>query len=390
MRIGIDVRCLAEGRKTGVEEYTVNLLKNLFKIDQKNKYVLFLNSFKALEGNLDWIGEYPNVSVKRFSFPNKLINFLFWYLNWPKIDRLLGGVDVFFSPNIIFNSVSKKVRHVMTFHDLSFERYPRSFSLKRRLWHSFINPKKMAQKADDIISVSDSTKEDLISLYGVEPKKIKSISSGIENKFAIINRNDKKLVDVKEKYQLPFKFILYLGTIEPRKNIISIIKAFNCLQKFAEQENIAELLKFKLAIAGSPGWLNQGIYKEIEKSKYHEKIVILNFIEDKDKEYILNLASLFVYPSAFEGFGFPPLEAMKCGVPTIVSNNSSLPEVAGGGAIMINPEKPDELFEAIKHILMTRELKEKMQAAALKKSADFNWEKTAKEVLNVFSKIHKF
>ncbi len=382
-RIGIDIRCLAEGRRTGVEEYTLNLLAHLFEIDKENEYVLFFNSFRSSKTDFSWLKKYSNASLKKFSFPNKLLNFLFWYLDWPKIDRMIGGADIIFMPNIIFGSVSRKTKLILTIHDLSFERYPETFSRKRRLWHIFINTRKICRRADRIIAVSDSTKNDLESLYKIPSEKIQTIHSGISDKFRIIDRNDEKLIKVKEKYNLPYKFILYLGTIEPRKNIVGIIKAFDQLQKFAEKNNLEEISKYKLVIAGSKGWMPKKIFSEIEKSACRDKIIRASFIADEDKEYVFNLASLFVYPSFFEGFGFPSLEAMRCGVPVIVSNNSSLPEVVGRAGILIDPDKPGEIYAAMKEIISNRELKEKLVAEGLKQAEKFNWKKTAEEFLEV-------
>ena len=316
MRIGIDVRCLSEGRRTGVEEYTLNLLRGLFEKDKQNEYVLFFNSFKKTPANFNWIKKYPNVKLKQFHVPNKLLNFSFWYLGWPKIDRLLGGVEIFFMPNIIFGSVSRKTKLLLTMHDLSFERYPETFSWSRRLWHVFINSKKICRRADKIIAVSDSTKDDLVTLYNIPPKKIEVIYSGVAEKFKIISRNDSEMIKVKEKYNLPYKFILYLGTIEPRKNIKTLVVAYQILKKYAQIKKWETLEKYKLVIAGHKGWMNKKILEEISKTqkqlKNPEDIQMINFVEEADKEYVLNLASLFVYPSIFEGFGFPPLEAMKC------------------------------------------------------------------------------
>ncbi len=382
-KIGIDIRCLAEGRRTGVEEYTLNLLKQLFEIDRKNEYVLFFNSFRSSGADFSWLEKYSNVTLKKFHFPNKLLNFLFWYLDWPKIDRMIGGVDIFFMPNIIFGSVSRKTKLILTIHDLSFERYPQTFSWKRRLWHIFINAKKICRRADKIIAVSGSTKNDLESFYGIPGEKIQIIYSGVADKFRVISRNDEKLVRTKEKYGLPYKFILYLGTIEPRKNIIGIIQAFDQLQKFAEKNDSEEISKYKLVIAGSQGWLSEKIFMEIEKSVHKDKIMAASFIADEDKEYVFNLASLFVYPSFFEGFGFPPLEAMRCGVPVIVSNNSSLPEMVGNSGVLIDPDKPGEIYQAMKEILINRELKEKMSAKGLEQAKNFDWEKTARTFFKV-------
>lgn len=383
MRICIDARCLMEGRRTGVEEYTLNLLLNLFEIDKKNDYVLFINSAKNPKFNFSIFSKFKNVTPKRFRIPNKLLNFLFWYIGWPKIDRLVGGADILFSPNIIFGSFSKSVMFVAVIHDLSFERCPEFLSFKRKWWHIFINPKKICQKAKKIISVSSSTRNDISSVYKINPKKITVISSAVSDKFRLISRNDERLIKVKEKYHLPYKFILFLGTIEPRKNISGIVRAFEVFQEYAQSCHSEELLKYELIIAGESGWKNEEIFSQINSSCFKNKIKIINFIPEDDKPYLYNLASLFVYPSFFEGFGFPPLEAMKCGVPVISSNNSSLPEIVGSAGIMIDPEKPDEIFRAIKEILENRELKVKLIQKGFKKADDFNWKKTAQETLKL-------
>jgi len=387
MRIGIDVRCLEEGRKTGVEEYTLNLLTNLFKLDTRNEYILFFNSFKSAPVDFSWIEQFPNVSLRRFKWPNKVLNFLFWYFNWPKIDKLIGGTDIFFMPNIIFGSVSQETKLIATIHDLSFARYPETFSWKRRWWHIFINPKKICQRADRIIAVSDSSAQDIAKLFRIKREKIQRIYSGASERFEIVDRNDSELIRVKEKYNLPFKFILFLGTIEPRKNISAIIAAYDQLQKDAGNANQVEIGKYKLVIAGSEGWLSEDIFAEINASKYRDNIIVAKFIDEEDKKFVLNLASLFVYPSLFEGFGFPPLEAMACGVPVIVSNNSSLPEVVGSGGVMIDPHKPDELYRAMKDVLKNNELRGNLIAKGIIQAKKFNWTKTAEEFLKMIHRL---
>lgn len=377
MKIGIDIRCLVEGRRTGVEEYTINLLENLFAMDKKNKYVLFLSSFRRPDIDLQNFKDHKNVSVRIFRCPNKLLNFLFWYFNFPKIDRMLGGVDMLFFPNIIFGAWSKDAKAVLTMHDLSFERYPETFSWKRRLWHVFINPGKLCRQADKIITVSQSSKNDIVDLYRVSEGKIGVIPSAVSEKFFVMDRNNSRLIEVKEKYGLPYKFILYLGTVEPRKNIVGIIRAYNQLRKISHPE----LEKYKLVIAGASGWKQKKIFNEIKKSPYRQDIILAGYICDEDKPALYNLASLFVYPSFFEGFGFPPLEAMNCGVPVIVSNISSLPEVVGGAGIMVDPDKPDEIFQAMREILLNRDLQEKLRKNGLEQAKKFNWKKTAREFL---------
>jgi glycosyltransferase involved in cell wall biosynthesis len=383
MKIGIDIRCLVEGRRTGVEEYTINLLNNLFEIDKKNRYVLFLNSFRKSRAEVEEFKKYKNVSVKIFRYPNKLINFLFWYFHWPKIDQMLGGVDVLFFPNIIFGAWSRKTKLLLTIHDLSFERYQETFSWKRRLWHIFINPKKLCQDARKIIAVSDSTKNDLAELYGIAENKIKTIYSAVSENYMPINRNDSKLIEVKEKYNLPFKFILYLGTIEPRKNIAGIVRAYDYLRKL----NYPELAKFKLVIAGASGWKQEKIFTEIRNSPFGSDIIFAGYIHDDDKPAVYNLASVFVYPSFFEGFGFPPLEAMKSGTPVITSNSSSFPEIVGKAAIMIDPDKPDEIGEALRQILLDKNLQEKLRNDGFEQAKIFSWRKTAQDFLGIIQEL---
>jgi len=373
-----------DGRRTGVEEYTLNLLLNLFEIDQKNRYVLFFNSWKKPAFDFGVFKKYKNVKIKRLRIPNKFLNFSFWYFNWPKIDQLAGGADVVFMPNIIFGSVSKKSRLILTMHDLSFERYPQYFSWKRRFWHIFINPKKICRRADKIIAVSDSTKNDLVSLYKINSKKIEMIHSAVSDEFQIIDRNDEKLVKIKEKYKLPYKFVLYLGTIEPRKNIRAVIRAFDQFHKFSYESKNDGLLKYKLVIAGERGWLSQEIFEEIKLTRGSKSIFFAGKIPHEDKKYIYNLASLFIYPSFFEGFGFPPLEAIKCGVPVIASNNSSLPEIVGKGGILIDSDRPSEIYWAMKEILTKKELRETLIRNGLEKAKEFDWKKTAKLTRELF------
>lgn len=383
MRICIDIRCLAGGRRSGVEEYVLGLLEALFRIDKRNEYVLFLNSFSDHGADLSLFENLSNVSIKRLRWPNKLLNFLMWYFSWPKIDRLAGGADIVFMPNINFGSASRGSKLVVTMHDLSFERHPRHFSLKRRLWHLFVDPRRLCRKADRLIAVSDSTKQDVENLYGIRPERVICIPSAVSDSFRVIDRNDRELISVKEKYGLPFRFILYLGTVEPRKNIVGLIRAFNQFQEEAARNGDEELRKYSLVLAGSKGWLEKGISDELFRSPFRSKIILAGFIDDKDKPFVYNLASLFAYPSFFEGFGFPPLEAMRCGVPVIASNGSSMPEICGDAAILIDPDKTGELAIAIREILKDRRLHDLLSYKGIAKSDAFSWDKAARETLKL-------
>jgi len=325
----------------------------------------------------------------------------------PTIDKFLGPVDIFFSPHFLPVSLSKKSKRVITLHDLSFKHHSQFFSFSRKLWHLLTFPKTQVKKADRIITDSFSTKEDLIKIYGVEPEKIDVIYLGIGPEFKPKLKNGPKLKEVKNKYGLPDNFILYFGTIEPRKNLISIIKAFEALKEQSVSPNpeiswkgfegvvispVGEkkedvLADLKLVIAGTKGWLHRDVFEKAENSKYKQDIIFTGFVKNEDKPYLYNLADVFVYPSFFEGFGFPPLEAMACGVPTIVSNVSSLPEVVGSGAIMIDPYNINEIAFAIRKVLEDKDLRNDLIKKGLKQARKFDWNKTAKQVLEIFYKL---
>ncbi|MAF20518.1 MAG: group 1 glycosyl transferase [Parcubacteria group bacterium] len=380
MKIGIDIRVLARGTRTGVEEYTINLLRHLLKIDPGIEYRLFYNAFQKIELNCDWLG-LNNVYLEEFRIPNRLFFTSVRYLNQPKIDKLLKGIDVYFNPHFFTAPLSSKCRKVITFHDLSFEHYPHFFSWRKRAWQKFLmNARKEAQEADKIIAVSQSTKDDLINLYGINPAKIKVVYSGVGSQFKkqkttclpARQGNKKQETRIRNKYNLPDKFILYFGTIEPRKNLIGLIKAFELLNT-----------RYKLVIAGTRGWLYQDIFKAVQNSKQKQDIFFIGFIEEEDKPYLYNLAEVFVYPSFFEGFGFPPLEAMASGVPTITSSSSSLPEVVGSAGLMIDPYNIDELAGAMEMVLNDDSLKQRLIKKGIEQAKKFSWQKSAQKTLEV-------
>lgn len=347
MKIGIDIRCLSEGNRTGVEEYTIGFLKRLFEQDSDNEYLLFINSFKAIKEDLSWLDEYSNVEVRNFGFPNKLLNFAMWFLRWPKIDILLGGVDVFFAPNISFIALSKKCNFILTIHDLSFERFPEYFSGKRRLWHYIVNARLLCKRADKILAVSKSTKEDLMMIYGIQGNKIEVVYPNIDIKnFTESKLSGQKTLKMMRDYHLPDEFILFLGTIEPRKNIISLVKAFEHLKKSGKNYR-----NLKLVIAGRIGWSSEKIIQAVEASPNKRDIFFTGFVNDIDKPMLYKLAKIFIYPSFFEGFGFPPVEAMASGVPVVTSNCSSIPEVVQDAAILIDPYRPAEISLAARLLL---------------------------------------
>lgn len=377
-KIGIDIRCLEDKEISGVGEYTLELLQNLLPADKKNTYILFSNSFKTASRNTDIFRKYPNVQIKRFHFPNKIFNFLVWYLGYPQIDKLVGGADVFFSTNINFFAFSKNCPLVVTIHDLSFERFEEFFSFKTLIWHKyFISPRKIAMSAKKIIAVSNSTKSDLESIYRIPDNKLEIIPHGVGKQYKSIIE-DKKISDaVRKKYNLPDEFILSLGNIEVRKNIFCVLKAY---QKIREEN--PKFGCYKLVFAGTENFSRERMLNLVGRN-FQNDVIFTGYVRREDKPLIYNLASLFVYPSHFEGFGLPILEAMACGTPVITTCNSSLTEVAGNSAVYVSAHKPQELKKAVESILSDKKLRETLRQRGLARAKMFSWQECAKKTAQV-------
>ncbi len=382
MVIGIDIRALGSRSKSGIEEYTENLLEYMLPMDKSIKYKLFYSSFGQPLNSYDWL-LLPNVEVHKFKTSNKLLFLASNFLDRPRIDKMLGGVDVFFSPHFFLTSLSPACKRVTTFHDLSFSHFPEFFSHRKNIWHNLeMRPEWQSRFSNTIITVSESTKRDLVNLYGIDPAKVDVIYSGISPKMKRLPDNE--IREFKRRNNLPENYILYLGKLEPRKNIVGLIKAFDIIKKrhgSGVSSSNQYFNNLHLVIAGSRGWLDNEIFETAKNSPNSKYIIFKDNISDGDRGGFYSGASVLAYPSFFEGFGFPPLEAMACGTPVVTSLNSSLPEVAGGAAILVDPTHIYDIAAGISSILTNREIARQMIDKGYKASYQFNWTKTATETL---------
>lgn len=379
MTIGIDIRVLMDAQYSGVAEYTYNLVQALLTEDKVNDYVLFYNSAKDVSARLPKF-EAPNVRVISKTIPNKLLNYgLFKIAGRPKLDRWLGiKLDVFLMPH--FNFIAwPEAKNILTVHDLSFLHYPEFFSARKNFWHQAINPKKLIKEATQIVAISQSTKRDIIDLTGVSEDKIKVIYSGVSPVFQPLAFDDLRLGQVKDKYQLPNKFILSLGNIEPRKNLVGLIEGYNKLR----QEH-PDLNEVALVIAGGDGWKVRQVYLTAKNSPYAKDIKFLNYIDACDKTALYNLARVLAFPSFYEGFGFPPLEAMACGTPVVASFASSIPEVVGEAGILVDPYDTAQIGQALASVLLDANLAKTLSQLGLEQAKKFNWQTTARSYLKLW------
>lgn len=374
MRIGVDVRCLMEGKRTGVEEYTINLLSALARLPGEDTFVLFYNSARPVR-----LPPFPTgrVEVRGFRYPNTIFNLGLKSVGLPHIDRLLGGVDVFFSPSVRLTPLASAPL-VVTFHDLSYVRHPEYFSVQRRIWHRVMAPEVLAADARAIIAVSDATRNDLLSLYHVPRKRIRVIPSGVGEQFTPRERSDDAIARVRTRYGLPERFILFLGTIEPRKNIEGLLAAYRALRDAGE-------VSHTLVIAGRRGWKDEAIFARIRSDFSPGEVVLTGFVSDVDKPALYAAADLFVYPSFYEGFGFPPLEALCCGTPVITSTNAAIPEVVGEFAHLVEPHATTALVDVMGAVLASPERVPPRVSEELHRR--FSWKRAAERTRAVFQEV---
>lgn len=371
MTIGVDIRPMS-GLRTGVQEYTEQILAHMIQLAPEHQFKLFFSSFKGKAPDKPWMHS-PNVKLVKYRIPNNILFFTGRIFGYPHIDRLLGGVDVFFSPHFFLAPLSVKCRRVTTFHDLSFIRFPEFFTKRKNWWHNIeMDPAGQARFSNQIITVSESTKNDIVYYYQIDPANISVVYSGT----TMARPSKEQLVRFKKLHKLPERFILYVGTLEPRKNILGIIRSFNILKDQAGHEDI------ELLLIGKEGWQFIDIFKEINNSPYKSHIQYLGHVT-VDLAYYYSLATVCAYPSFFEGFGFPILEAMACGTPVIVSANSSMPEVANDATIFVNPYNISEIAEALTIVLSESKIRDRMIQKGFNQAVKFNWEDTARQTLDI-------
>lgn len=340
--IGVDIRVLGTGRTSGIEEYTDQLLAHLIPLDPSIHYKLFFAGRRPLDiaRGKPWI-DAPNVTLYDTRRSNRWLWARTRLTGRPYLDQLVGGTDIFFFPHFLAGATSPHTRRVLTIHDLSFERFPEFFSRRSLWWHRFqMRPRVQAHAADRIIAVSESTRRDLISLYGIDAERIATVHSGVNP--ALIRPSDHAIAEFRVLHRLPERYVLMLGARDPRKNARGIAAAAHAV--------------------GVP--------------------LITHEIPDHERSLWLSAATAVVYASFFEGFGFPPLEAMACGTPVIAAANSSVLEISGEGALMVNPYSVSEISHALESVLNDRALRDSLVRRGLRVAQQYSWQVSAENTLS--------
>jgi glycosyltransferase involved in cell wall biosynthesis len=369
MRVAIDARKLHD---FGVGTYIRNLLRHLALIDQENEYVLLCR--EADLGIAAQLG--PNFRSVLESSPNYSIR---EQVRVPWVLRR-ERPDVFHAPHYVLPA-GVRCRSVVTIHDcihLLFPEYVSRRVISRRGAQAYARVAMWiaARRSNRILTVSEASKRDILRLFDVPPDKIEVVYHAIDEHFGV-TPGDERVAQVRERYQLHHTFALYVGSIRPHKNLLRLIEAFHELRR-------SGLDDLQLLIIGDEISKLPALRRAVHRHKLHKHVRFLGYVADDTLAVLYRLASVFVFPSLYEGFGLPPLEAMASGTPVVTSNVSSLPEVAGDAAVFVDPYDVGSIVDGMRRVLTDRALAESLRHRGLRRAREFSWERSARRTLEVY------
>jgi len=364
MRIGVMLRSLKE--LGGIKVYTLNLLMNLFMLDSANEYVLFYKD----KNSLGTFSKCKNVRERVLDFPTKLL--------WDQIavPRAIKqeNIDVILNPKLSIPLITK-AKTILVLHGMEQFAVSEVFPFLDRFYTKIMMPL-FCRRADAVISTTEMGVEEMKKYLGIEKTKVHPIHEAHHKRFKVLDKSDSR--KVREKYDLPEKFLLFVGGLNPLKNFSGIIKAYHKLK---------DKIPHQLVAVGFKRWHYEDDLRLVEQLGLSKDVRLMGFIPDEDLPAFYNLADAFVFPSLYEGFGIPVLEAMASGCPVITTKTGCSPEVAGGAAILVDPRNVQEISDAIDRVIHDQNLRARLIKDGLSNAAKFSWEKTALETLLLFRKI---
>lgn len=366
MKIAIDARD-ALRRQTGVGTYAINLIKGLAQIDKENQYLLYLDRYRHPEIGLSNLPNQNNFRLKTLSISGPL-----WKQALLPASLLINRANLFHSPTSTLQAL-RPCRSIVTFHDLfnevNTEWTPEKLRTRLHRLYKF-----SATSADKIIAVSENTKKDLIKFYGIPEGKVVVVHNGRDEFYQPV-QDEEGIVRIRQKYQTGERFILHVGGLALWRNIPRLLEALLVLKK--------KELPHKLVLVGRQFW-GFDLAREVARLKLADKVVSIDYVSKEDLRLLYNAAEVLAFPSLYEGFGFPALEAMACGTPTVVSEAAALPEVVGEAAFLIDPYDVSSIASGIERVIEDEKLRLDLGKKGFERIALFSWEKTARETLKVY------
>jgi glycosyltransferase involved in cell wall biosynthesis len=369
LHIAIDAHSVGT-QLAGNETYAVNLIEALAAIDQLNQYTIYVTKPAAVDR---FDNRWPNFKVTRTLPHTPLVRIpltLSAELRRHPVDLLhVQYTAPPFAPCPI----------VCTIHDLSFEHLPETFTRRGRA-QLRLTVRRTARRAAQILTLSEFSRRDIIETYAIDPERVKVTPAAAPAGFAPVE-NETKLKDIRERYGIKPNYLLSLGSIQPRKNLARLIEAYASLRT-RDEANFPQLV-----IAGKSGWLDADIYRAARQENPGESIKFIGYVPDDDLPALYSGAICFVYPSFFEGFGLPVLEAMQCGTPVIAGNRTSIPEVAGEAALLFDPFDSAALSAAIEKVIDNSDFRADLRVKGLERARKFSWTTTAKSTLQAYKQV---
>jgi glycosyltransferase involved in cell wall biosynthesis len=371
MQIGIDATALPP-QTVGAGYYILNLVRALSRIETGLKFKIIVQPHGRELLDIPERDDFTFVEVASMSPGNRLL--------WEQVSLSSlvrrEGVDLLHSLHYT-RPLMLPVRSAVTFHDMTFFLFPHLHTRSKRVFFPQAI-RTSAKKADALLAVSESTRQDAIRLLDIPPDRITTTPLGVDPAFCP-TPDPIRLENVRRKYHLPEKFILYVGLIEPRKNLPLLIRAYKSM--------LEEGIEQKLVIVGRYGWMYDQVLDQISTLEIGESVHFTGYVERNDLPFVYNLASVFAYPTLYEGFGLPVLEAMACGVPVVTSAVSSLPEIVAEAGVLVPPQDEQALCSSVLTVLRDEVLQRRLSEAGAKRAGLFTWHKTAQATLEVYQRV---
>ena len=358
----------------GIGRYVRELVSHLARLDTETAYRLFVSGASA--------HVLPRAPGANFAWKPTRINPRWLARLWHRlhlpipVETFTGGVDLYHATDFVLPPVRSKTRTILTIHDLTFVRVPEATSPPLKRFLDAVVPQSV-QRATHVLAVSEATKADLIELYGTPSEKITVLLHGVDARFRHVETG---LAAVQGKYSLPDRpYIFAVGTIQPRKNYSRLVKSLALVRDRGYD--------IDLIIAGGRGWLESPIHEAIRTSNIGNYVHLIGFADDENLPILLSHAACVAFVSLYEGFGLPVLEGMACGTPVVTSNLSSLPEVAGDAALMVDPYNTEAIAQALQQVLDDSDLKASLVQRGYAQAARFSWEDSARQLRQVYTQI---
>lgn len=371
MHIGIDAHAIG-AQQGGNETYIKQLITALAELDSKNRYSLYLANAQAVA---EWRGEFarahPNFDIRQIPQPTPLVRvplYLAYELRRRPVDLLhVQFTAPPFCPVPVIASI----------HDLSFEHLPETFT-RRGAWQLQLTVRRTAQRAARVVTISEYSRQDLIQTYRLPPEKVALTPLAPAPLYSQMPATPDEATQIKLRYGIAREFILAVGSLQPRKNLVRLIRAYARLR--AERPDFTT----QLVIVGRKLWLHDEIFAEVARQPWAEDVILTGYVPEEELPALYRAAAVFAYPSIFEGFGLPPLEAMACGTPVITSNTTSLPEVVGEAALTFDPYDEASLAECLLRALCDEALRTLLKVAGPARARQFTWRNTAEKTLRLY------